>query len=168
MSAPLVPQGADEDKKASLKEANKKVRGLCVGAATGLQPKVHKSQPQPSTSTSTLDLGLILLGLRSSATGSGSVPQEARGAEEGGGLEAAPGGLEARREPQPPRFVSACMFCSSCRLIVRPSLSRAGEMVFENTVTGERQAWFPDGPAASGDAAKVCLALWCRAKYDLV
>lgn len=35
------------------------------------------------------------------------------------------------------------------------SKSRPGETVYENTVTGERQAWFPDEPALSeGDAKK--------------
>lgn len=32
------------------------------------------------------------------------------------------------------------------------SRSRPGEVVYENTVTGERQAWFPDGPAVSQPA----------------
>ena len=38
------------------------------------------------------------------------------------------------------------------------SRSRPGEMVYENTVTGERQAWFPDKPATGGaDDAKAAL-----------
>jgi uncharacterized protein YbdZ (MbtH family) len=34
------------------------------------------------------------------------------------------------------------------------SRSRPGEMVYENTVTGERQAWFPDTPCLSEDDMK--------------
>lgn len=34
------------------------------------------------------------------------------------------------------------------------SRSRPGEMVYENQVTGERQAWFPDAPAVDEKAAK--------------
>lgn len=38
------------------------------------------------------------------------------------------------------------------------SRSRPGEMVYENTVTGERQAWFPDAPASgAADDAKAAL-----------
>jgi uncharacterized protein YbdZ (MbtH family) len=37
------------------------------------------------------------------------------------------------------------------------SRSRPGEMVYENTITGERQAWFPDGPATKDDATKARL-----------
>jgi len=33
------------------------------------------------------------------------------------------------------------------------SRSRPGETVYENTVTGERQAWFPDAPAGGGGAS---------------
>jgi len=33
------------------------------------------------------------------------------------------------------------------------SRSRPGEMVYENTVTKERQAWFPDAPAVAGGGA---------------
>ena len=34
------------------------------------------------------------------------------------------------------------------------SRSRPGEFVYENGVTGERQAWFPDEPVAKGGATE--------------
>lgn len=35
------------------------------------------------------------------------------------------------------------------------SRSRPGEVVYENTVTGERQAWFPDGPAVAANTGPI-------------
>ena len=46
------------------------------------------------------------------------------------------------------------------------SRSRPGEMVYENTVTGERQAWFPDGPAVG--AVGMCACIYpLTGKYHL-
>lgn len=45
------------------------------------------------------------------------------------------------------------------------SRSRPGEVVYENTVTGERQAWFPDQPAEVDDA-KSALAKKNKAALD--